>query len=330
MLTRREVFGLGTMAAAALAVKPLAGAEERGKPVAPAGAKGPGDAVLGKMKLTRHRIEIGLKEPFSVVHASDTHLVRVSAADLAVMDDKSLEWYDSRRGVFKDGIYGLSAAIEYARREQLPLFHTGDLLDFASRANLAEIKANLEGVDWFYACGNHEYQGWGGGAPAIRHGTSEADRKRDRAEFQKLLPNPIPFASRVINGVNFVEYDNGGFSDYTGCWQFDMMKKEFAKGLPVVVLCHMPFHSEALVDMIAKRDNISKDRINCGYLQGIPDKPNWGGRLEMTKWLREQKLLKAVLCGHLHHAFVDDFAPGVKQFVVGANYNLFVNRYDFV
>ena len=177
-----------------------------------------GDEVLKRMKLTRRTVHVGLAKPFSVVHASDSHIVRVSAADLGVMD-----------------------------------------------------------------------------------------------------------------GVNFVQYDNGGFSDYLAPQQFEAVKAEFAKGLPVVLLCHMPFWSEAVGEEILRtHKGLTKDRIDTGYVQGRPDKPNWGGRLEMTEWLRKQEQLKAVLCGHLHHDFTDDFSPTAKQYVAAANYRGAVCRYDFV
>lgn len=323
MFSRREFVG-GAFATGFLSLAANADAEGS------ASVAG-GDEVLKRMNLTRRTVHVGLAKPFSVVHASDSHIVRVSAADLGVMDEKAVSWYESRRAAFANGIFGLAAAVSYARKESLPLFHTGDLIDFASRANHSGIRQDMDGVDWFYACGNHEFQGWNGGVPAIAHGTSKAARESGRRAYEKFLPNPIPVASRIIGGVNFVQYDNGGFSDYLAPQQFETVKAEFAKGLPVVLLCHMPFWSEAVGEEILRtHKGLTKDRIDTGYVQGRPDKPNWGGRLEMTEWLRKQEQLKAVLCGHLHHDFTDDFSPTAKQYVAAANYRGAVYRYDFV
>jgi len=323
MFSRREFVG-GALATGFLSLASGANAETSAPTVG-------GEGLMKRMKLIRRTVNVGLPKPFSVVHVSDTHLVRVSAADLGVMDAKAIAWYESRRQAFPNGIVGLAAAVAYAKDESLPLFHTGDLIDFASRANFAGIRLDMEGVDWFYACGNHEYQGWNGGLPAIAHGTSKEAREAGRKVYEDCAPNPIAVASRVIGGVNFVQYDNGGFSDYLGMWQFEEVKREFAKGLPVVLLCHMPFWSEAVGEAILRtHPGLAKDKINTGYVQGRPDKPNWGGRLEMTEWLRKQPQLKAVLCGHLHHDFTDDFSPTAKQYVAEANYRGAVYRYDFV
>lgn len=320
MFSRREFVG-GALATGFLAFA-------SGADAAP--SVGDGEA-LNRMRLTRRTVQVGLTKPFSVVHVSDSHIVRVSAVDLGVMDEKAVAWYESRRKAFPNGIMGLAAAVSYAKNESLPLFHTGDLIDFASRASHSGIRQDMDGTDWFFSCGNHEYQGWNGGVPAIACGSSKEARETGRKAYEKFVPNSIPVASRVIGGVNFVQYDNGGFSDYLAPQQFEFVKREFAKGMPVVLLCHMPFWSEAIGEEILRtHKGLTKDRINTGYVQGRPDKPNWGGRLEMTEWLRKQPQLKAILCGHLHYDFTDVFSPTANQYVAAANYQGVVYRYDFV
>lgn len=46
------------------------------------------------------------------------------------------------------------------------------------------------------------------------------------------------------------------------------------------------------------------------------------GRLspKFIAWLKEQPLLKAILCGHMHRFFEERFSPTAMQYVVGANY----------
>lgn len=318
-LDRRDFLVLGS----ALAATPLFAAAR-----ATEHAVG-GEALLKRMKLTTYRVNVGAKAPFSVVQASDTHWTHVSAEDLEHLDEKTVEWQASRSQVFAGSVLGLGAALLYAKRNGLPFFHTGDLFDFASRGNFDALKRDFAGRDWFFSCGNHEYYGWGAGSPAIAYGRSAEERAVARQSVQPLYPNAIPVSSRVIGGVNFVQYDNGGFSDYLGDVQFAQVRKEFAKGLPVVLLCHMPFHSAALVDRIVSVKKVPRERVGIGHLQGFPGVPNWGGRLEMADWLRRQPLLKAIICGHLHHEFVDDFSPTAKQYVAAANYGGAVYRFDF-
>ena len=323
MMTRRNTILLGTAGAFAGALRTFA---------AGAGTADHGEfaeAVFKQMKLRRVKVEIGLSRPFSVVQASDSHITYVAAEDFEKLDDTTMAWYLSRSKIFAGGIPGLAAALFYAKKKALPLFHTGDLFDFPSYGNLAMVKRDFAGRDWFFAPGNHEYHGWGPGTPAIRFGRTAEGRAEGRRLFEPYFPNPFPVASRVLGGVNFVQYDNGGFSDYMGLWQFEQVKKEFAKGLPVVLLCHMPFFTEELVDQMVATKKLVKEKIDAGYLQGVPWCKNWGGRVEMLKWLKEQPLLKAVICGHLHGDYAVEFAPGVTQYVAEANYKGAVYEFTF-
>ena len=326
MVTRREAVELGLMGALAAALRPAFAAAEKKVDA----AKGEfADSVLADMKLRKIKIDIGLGAPFKVVQATDSHFTYVSAEDFEKLDSKSMEWYNSRSKIFAGGVPGLAAALLHAKNLNVPLFHTGDLLDFPSKANLDMIRRDLSLRNWFYSLGNHEYHGWGPGKPAIAIGRSAEERAAGRALFASYMPNAIPVASRVIGGVNFVQYDNSGFSDHMGCWQLGQIKKEFAKGLPVVLLCHMPFFTEKLVEQMVVTKKLVKEKINDGYLQGVPWANSWGGRKELLAWLKEQPLLKAVICGHLHGEYCVDFSKTAKQYVSDANYKGFVYEYTF-
>lgn len=323
-MTRREMAKLGMCGAVAAALRPLMAAVQ-----ANGSCTEPVQAVLNQMKLKRITVNIGLSAPLKVVHASDSHITYVSAEDFEKLDEKSMEWYLSRSKIFAGGIPGLAAALLHAKRLNAPFFHTGDLFDFPSRGNVDMVRRDFAGRDWFFSPGNHEYHGWGPGVPAMKFGNTGEERALGRRQIEPHFPNPFPVASRTIGGVNFVQYDNGGFSDYIGEWQFEQVKKEFAKGLPVVLLCHMPFYTEELVAQMVKRQGLVKEKINAGYLQGVPWCGNWSGRVNLMNWLKTQPLLKAIICGHLHEEYSVDFAPGVKQYAADANYKGAVYEYTF-
>ena len=42
--------------------------------------------------------------------------------------------------------------------------------------------------------------------------------------------------------------------------------------------------------------------------------------LELMAFLKEQRTLKAILCGHMHSAFSDRFSETAMQYVVGGNF----------
>ena len=67
-------------------------------------------------------------------------------------------------------------------------------------------------------------------------------------------------------------------------------------------MCHVPFYTPELYRfMIEDR----KERIS--YTMGTPDDKN-ENTAKFLKWLKEQPLMKAHLCGHLHVNHVDQFS----------------------
>ena len=188
MVTRREAVELGLMGALAAALRPAFAAAEKKVDA----AKGEfANSVLADMKLRKIKIDIGLNAPFKVVQATDSHFTYVSAEDFEKLDGKAMEWYKFRSPIFAGGIHGLAAALLHAKNLNAPLFHTGDLLDFPSKANLDMLRRDLSNRNWFYSMGNHEYHGWGPGKPAIEIGKTAEERAAGRKLFEQYNFNSV-------------------------------------------------------------------------------------------------------------------------------------------
>ena len=43
--------------------------------------------------------------------------------------------------------------------------------------------------------------------------------------------------------------------------------------------------------------------------------------LDFIAWLKEQPLLKGILCGHMHYFYEERFSKTAMQYTVGATYN---------
>lgn len=273
-------------------------------------------------------IEAGATEPFDVMHVSDTHLSRADSRD----DEKKIMLAASRSTWMNAGEHYLDEAIRIARENGMYLMHTGDMHDFVSEANLdGEAKHMMEG-DWFVCAGNHEFSRYVGEAredEAYKAGSYDAVRG--------AFPNDLYFASRIINGVNFVAVDDV-YYNFTE-QQLELMKAEIAKGLPVILLIHVPIYTpEYYKDEMERMDN------RCAYLAGVPLEltetyepgvtypagEEWRYRkvqqradeptLRFIEWLRGQPLLKGILCGHMHRFFEERFSPTAIQYTVGATY----------
>lgn len=273
-------------------------------------------------------IRAGASKPFSVMHVSDTHIARADSRD----DERKTALAASRARWMSRGEHYLDEAIRYAREHGMVMMHTGDLYDFVSEANLDCAAEHMLMGDWFVCAGNHEYSKYVGEAKE-----DEAYKADSRDAVQGAYPNDLTFASRIINGVNFVALDDVYYNVTEA--QHARMEAEMRKGLPVVMLCHVPLYTPAIC-----AEELRASNGECAYVVGAPAEiterfdpgksypkgEEWRYRkvqqradkatLDFIAWLKEQTLLKGILCGHMHKFYEDRFSPTAMQYVVGATY----------
>lgn len=267
------------------------------------------------MELLKTTIRIGLDKPFKVLHLSDTHLTFADSRD----DQRKLDLAAGRLKVFGQTEGYLNEAAAYARENNMPIIHTGDLLDFVSELNIDKARAFCEENDVFMAAGNHEFSLYVGEAFE-----DAAYRNQSLAKVQAAFKNDIRFAVREIGGVNFVAIDNGYY--LTEPEQLTALKAVVAEGKPVVVMMHTPLHTKALYDsrMTGSANNAAlmgtpEELLQCyspdRYRQQKPDAPT----LEMVDYLKNEPLIKALIVGHLHNSFEDAVTDTLTQYCTGLN-----------
>ena len=268
------------------------------------------------MNILDTEIRVGAAQPFTVLHASDTHLTLADERD-----------NDRKRALAAARLPGFPAAEEVLRqltalalKENLPVLHTGDLSDFVSAANLDRMRAFTDTVDCFMAAGNHEFSQYVGEA-----WEDAAYREQSLARMQAAFKNDIRFTSRVLHGVNFIALDNSYY--LIEPWQLERLRAEAEKGLPMVLLVHTPLYSSEALALLRENGLRPQD---AAYLMAVPeeemrayDDHRYRQQLaddttrEALDWLCSQPLLKAVLTGHLHKDFVTGLTPAVRQYAVG-------------
>ena len=178
--------------------------------------------ALPPLNVKEVHVKVGATESFGVLHVSDTHIVRADNRD----DEAKMALASWRARDMTYGEHYLDEAIRYARDHGLYMMHTGDLYDFVSEANLDSCAVHMLAADWFVCAGNHEYSQYVGEAKE-----DEAYKASSREAVQGAFPNDLTFASRVINGVNFVAVDDV-YYNFTEK-QRELMEAEMKKGLPV-------------------------------------------------------------------------------------------------
>ena len=304
-MNRREFLSLGAGAFAARAIADLHVFET-------------GIADESVLKVEPLEIDLGLGKAFRAFHFSDTHLNFFDAVDFSAVDRPKKDRFNARWVRFPQAVQSFYASLDYAKRRNLPLLHTGDLIDFVTDGNERFLAHNVADLDWHYALGNHEYQSR---APE----QYDPDEPGVRARLQRHFKTDLTVASRIIGGANFVAFDNARKNVREETVR--RVKAEFEKPYPVVLMCHIPpFYTPKFLQNSAK----SAYRIARGLGRDVrpedfrPGKNVWDSYDQTTRdfwtWVQAKPKLKAVLSGHAHIAESDGFSETAQMYVAGGNY----------
>ena len=269
-------------------------------------------------------VDIGLAKPFSVLHISDTHLASAYPDE---HPDKIEAAARRSQGFGERQEEALAESLEWARHNTDYVIHTGDLIDFQSRANV-DLVRKYWGEAMFGSVGNHEFYSY---MKNEVRGRTEEFKSRSWKMLDDLRPVNPRLASCVVNGVNFIAID-----DVFGAVQPDQVEKfkaEVQKGLPIVLCMHVPFFTPSVALATHKywrrtgkkfvgRPNPSKPPKEGGDLWNQLNDPATAG---FIAYLKQEKLLKAILSGHEHLTMEERFSPTAVQYLVGGNF-LFAAR----
>ena len=271
------------------------------------------------LKVEPLEIDLGLGKAFKAFHFSDTHLNFFDAVDFCAVERQKKDHFHRRWVRFPQAVQSFYASLDYARKRNLPLLHTGDLVDFVTDGNERFLDHNLNGLDLHYAIGNHEYQTR---TPEHYDPVPENPRKR----MQKFFKDDISVSSHIIGGANFVAFDNARQNVREEV--IAGVKAEFERPYPVVLMCHIPpFYTAKFLDnsvlskrTIARGRGASEDEIKAI----VRPKNIWNAYDRKTRefytWIQTKPQLKAILCGHTHIAEIDGFSETAQMYVVGGNY----------
>ena len=245
----------------------------------------------------------GATKPFSVLHISDTHLTFVNPDEPEGLQERHAraELFESRQ------FEALKDSIRWAKLNADYLIHTGDLMDFMSEGNLVAVREAFgpDAGNVFGAIGNHEY--W---APVTPRPTDA----ECFAKCSKAFPYNLHFASQTINGVNFVSIDDAHY-DVTPD-QVEAFAREVKKGLPIILVMHVPFPSPLI--LAAKRKYW---KWNSKFRNEAPEPIPFGKTgQEFIKYLKSEPLLKGILAGHEHITVQERFSPTAVQYLVAGNF----------
>ena len=258
-----------------------------------------------QLSLAYCHIKAGATSPFSVLHISDTHLTFANPDE-----DKDIQKYRRIRTELFGGrqFEALKDSVRWAKLNADYLIHTGDLIDWGSQGNLIAVQEAFgpDAGPVFGAMGNHEY--------FFPHSVKRPTRAEAFKRCSGAFPYNLHFASQVINGVNFLSIDDSNY-DVTDD-QVEAFAKEVKKGLPIILLMHVPFDTPKITE--AKRKFWAWGQ----KWRGKPVEPyEFGKRAnEFVAYLKSEPLLKGILAGHLHITAEEQFSPTARLYVVAGNF----------
>jgi len=278
-------------------------------------------------------IPVGAEKPFSALHTSDNHISLADERD----DARKIELAENRANAFTGGNPSrlneqVKEIFGYAKQHNLPLLHTGDLVDFVSEANLDFVRQLMKDADVFCAAGNHDFSLYVGEA-----WEDEAYKAQSLQHVKSAYPGDFQFQVRVMGGVKFIALDNNYY--YVTPSLFERFRKETQDGMPTVLLVHNPLYSEDIYRQYMKDrpedfppylfgcpERLLRKLSDYRYRQQKPDALS----LEFLRYVETLPCLKAVLSGHAHVFMASRLDSGVPQYVAGAGYAGDVNLYTFV
>ena len=273
----------------------------------------PGRGRFERLSLHYHEINAGAAKPFTVLHISDTHLT-AAYPDEGEWERKTayrrIRTFGGRQEeALRDSIAWAKAHVDY-------LLHTGDLIDFQSRANFDLVKKYYgEGGAMMFGClGNHEHYR---GRKAAKKDGAPPQEAVVPDMLKESYPFPNDFCSTVVNGVNFITIDDS--TDTVSADQATRFEAEAKKGMPIILCMHCPFPTREIVRAASRfwrRDNLKGIRDMEDFVERYKDKTTE----DFVAYLRAQPLLKGILCGHGHLGVVDNFSPTAKQYEVAGNF----------
>ncbi len=250
------------------------------------------------------------------MHISDTHL---TAAYPDEPEDKQKLRVKRTRGFGGRQEEALHDSLDWAKRNVDYVIHTGDLIDWQSRANLDLVRKYF-GANMTGCLGNHEF------SPSMwlsvpKEETTEAYKVRSRDLLRGAYPFDLELQSTVVEGVNFVTMDDA-FGTFT-VRQVVRFAAEVAKGLPIVLCLHVPLYTPHIWRTSRKFWNegrLFRDAAEPPPLSAYKRQKEDSLTCAFIDSLRREPLLKAVLVGHSHITVQDRFSPTAMEFGVGGNF----------
>ncbi len=257
------------------------------------------------LTLKKNTIEIGLEKPLKILHITDSHLPFYCETD-----SEAMIRHAKSRDV-ESSVQALKEEMKYGEENCDVIVHTGDLIDFISKPCVEFAREFLKNEKLLFVAGNHEYAKYDGETEDMVY------RMNSLHDMNGGLGVNIFFNSRIVGGVNFVGIDDAYHQAEES--QLMRLKKEVAKGYPVILFMHAPLYEKELYKKSYDFWNgeicvLGSDTNAHPEVVGDIGEP-YASTKRFYDYVINEPQIKAVLAGHLHFDFECRLPSGTMQFV---------------
>ncbi len=265
------------------------------------------------ISISRDKIALGvhgLADTVNILHLTDSHIT-IANED----DEKYMEYAKRMANAYKDTRHyksGKPTAASDVFMEQMRyagnmnvdfIGLTGDILNYPSPTAVNFVKETIDStmIPYLFTSGNHDWH---------MEGTDgSADKLREQWSKEVLSPlyngaNYL-YSSKVVKGVNFITIDNSTYQ--VNKQQLNFFCLERAKGLPIVLLMHIPLYTPTSTAMVVGNPSWGAHVDNNYKLERREQWSKEGNSTWTVDFVNEviNTPNVTILCGHTHQELLN-------------------------
>ena len=274
------------------------------------------------MEIIKSSLEIGLMEPVKLLHVTDSHVNDFDDRDDPERQRVAKHSIQNQDRIYGDALTHFRDMIAYANENCDAFVHSGDMISLITPLSMEHVRQALdESENSFVIAGNHEFSRYCGEA-----WEDIAYRMTNLQLLHSKMKVDMLFSAKQVGGVNIVGIDDGYYQ--VEPWQLYRLKREVAKGLPIVLVMHVPLYEQSLY---TKQMEVTNGY--CAYVMGcdeehllpfneyraVQQRPS-KDTLDFIDYVNNEPLIRCVLAGHIHLAFESRINSHLMQYVTDGGY----------
>ena len=265
------------------------------------------------MQIIYNTLHLGIEKPFTFLQMTDTHLTFTDDTETFRRRE-----FACRRGKdFAHAEENMEFVRKYVEQTGFPLVHTGDLMDFITPENLRRAGQFARETGMMMVAGNHEQ------AICVNDVFCPEDYARDLkrrdetyVQVREYFENDTRFTCREINGVNLVGIDDGDYR--ISLEQLSALKEVAGQGKPILLFMHIPLYEDELRAKYPDCQLAPPEHVLATYTPWqVCEQKADEATLQACAYIRSQKLIKYVICGHMHFNHETQSPAQIRQLVTG-------------